>query len=388
MITRPLQLPDHAVRRLSCLIAAGVTLLAAANAADDKPAAKAPYLPLSVSPGVELIKLPERAVKGGAMTTLKDGRLMLLYASKDVFEPVGTSALRAVYSSDGGRTWSGARETFRDARFNPGRPSLLRARNGKLWLVMYGFQRKQDDAGNGKSDLWITSSTDDGASWEPVRCLFEGYTAGQRGAIQTRDGRLVIVFSHAAGKELRNNSASLVSLDDGVTWSKSNAVELPGRGSHSGALEPTVAELADGRLWMLIRHGEFFHASQSTDGGLTWSAPAPTTITNPKPLAGAPASVIRLGDGRLAMAWNPRTEIAAEAKTWARQGRGTLAVAFSSDDAKTWSAPAPVATTTYLCYPHLLEYAPGQLLLSTGLLKAEGFETDVALFRFAASAFD
>jgi len=58
------------------------------------------------------------------MTMLKDGRLMLLYASKDVFEPVGTSALRAVYSSAAGRTWSGARDTFRDARFNPGPPSL------------------------------------------------------------------------------------------------------------------------------------------------------------------------------------------------------------------------------------------------------------------------
>lgn len=374
------------VQLASALGLMAVTTLTAQTPPKDPARVRPPHGPLIVAPGVELARLPESAIKGGAMTSLPDGRLMLVYAGKDVFEPVGTSSLRAVYSRDGGRTWGDARECFQDSRFNPGRPTLLRARDGRLWLVVYGFQQRQDKEGNGRSDLWVTSSTDHGATWAPVHRLYEGYTAGQRAAIETRDGRIVIVFSHAAGKEERNVSASLVSADAGRTWRRSNTLELPGKGSHSGALEPTVIELKDGRLWMLIRHPGEFYGSYSHDGGLTWTPPVATGISNPEPAGGAPASLIRLADGRLAMAWNPAVEVPPDATPWQRIGRTQLAVAVSTNEGRTWSPPAVIARTTFLCYPHLIETAPGQLVLSTGLLKADGFKTDVVVFHFAASA--
>jgi len=236
-------------RRTSWLAAASGALFAATATKPVPPPAKPPHLPMRAAPGAEVVRLPENAVKGGVMTKLKDGRVMLVYAWKDVFEPVGTSALRALYSNDEGKTWGGARNLLQDPGYNPGRPTLLRVRDGRLWLIYYGFVRSVKENG-GKSDLWITSSEDDGQNWQPPRRLFEGYTAGQRHAIQARDG--------------------------------------------------------------------------------------------------------------------------------------LLAVAVSSDEGRTWSPPATIAQTTYACYPHLLERAPGELLLTTGLLKAADYSGDVVVFRFSA----
>jgi hypothetical protein len=347
-----------------------------------------PRLPLVVSPGVELsAPLPEPAWKGGAMVKLGDGRVMLAYGEKEVREPIGTSSLRAVYSSDGGRTWGGARHLISAPDYNPGRPTFLRTRRDVLWLIYFGYSRANDSTGSGRCDLWVMSSNDDGQTWNDPRRLFKGYHAGQRGAIETSDGRLVIVFSHAAEGEERDVSTAVVSTDQGRTWHKSNIVELPGGGDHSGALEPTVAELKDGRLWMLIRHGGFFHQSFSRDGGMTWGPPTPTPLTAPYPSSGSPASLIRLSDGRLAATWNPHTPVPLNPHRWERSGRDTLVVAASSDEGRTWSPPVTVARASHIAYPHLLEVEPGMLLLSTGFFRAVGYNTDVVVMRLKVSAF-
>jgi hypothetical protein len=351
--------------------------------------AQQPLEPLVISAGFERSDLPLRAYKGGAMARLADGRVLLAVGSHDVTTPVGTASLIGLVSPDGGLTWTQQRTLVHSPGYNPGRPTLLRTRAGKLWLVHYVFVPGDMTAGTkAQSDLWITSSSDEGLTWESPRRLFTGYTAGQRGAIETSDGRLVISFSYGVDRG-RNVSASLVSTDDGRTWTQSAALELGGSGAHSGALEPAVIERRDGRLWMLIRHQEHFWQSFSSDGGLIWGPLSETTISTPSPLGGSPASLIRLASGRIAMAWNPKTETPADASDWRKHGRGTLAVALSDDDGQTWTKPVVCAQAASVCYPHLLETSPGNLLLSSGLLKAtdpmtgKRMSTDVVVIRFS-----
>lgn len=75
-------------------------------------------------------------------------------------------------------------------------------------------------------------------------------------------------------------------------------------------------------------------------------------------LGGAPASVIRLASGRLALAWNPRSEVPKTASDWALQGRWELAVALSDDEGKTWTKPLVCARAASVTNPHLLESPP------------------------------
>ena len=376
---------DVAVMRwlLTCAVAMATIAMATIMSST---AQERPLEPLVLSGDVERIDLPERAYKGGAMVKLSDGRLLIAVGSADVFEPIGTAKLVGFVSADGGRSWTNYGTLVQHAQYNPGRPTFLRSKSGTLWLVHYGFVAgaKSKDV-KPQCDLWITCSQDDGQTWDKPRCIFKGYSAGQRAAIETSSGNLVISFSYAVDNG-RNVSATLVSNDQGQTWRQSGPLELGGKGSHSGALEPAVIELQDKRLWMLIRHQEHFWQAFSSDGGLSWADLTRTSISNPPVLGGAPASVIRLSDGRLAMAWNPRTELPVDASAWRKHGRGTLAVAFSSDDGQSWSKPRTCATAASICYPHLLQVEPNVLLLSTGLLKAtevsgKRLATDVILLR-------
>lgn len=44
-----------------------------------------------------------------------------------------------------------------------------------------------------------------------------------------------------------------VSNDDGRSWRMGNIIDLGGRGHYNGAMEATLAELCDGRMYMLLR---------------------------------------------------------------------------------------------------------------------------------------
>ena len=104
--------------------------------------------------------------------------------------------------------------------------------------------------------------------------------------------------THATGECLPCIVRSRKNLEAG----RSNRFgEAGGYGDHAGALEPTVVELKDGRIWMMIRtnKGQFYQAF-SNDHALTWTRANPTGILSPN----APGFVTRLQSGRLAFVWN------------------------------------------------------------------------------------
>ncbi len=159
-------------------------------------------------------------------------------------------------------------------------------------------------------------------------------------------GKRIVVAAH--GGVDPKGCYTYVSTDDGLTWTRSNTVETPphtGGGFHQGirwnhgAVEPTVVELTDGRLWMLMRtpHDRHYEAF-STDGGLTWSEPQPSrfygTITMP--------TIGRLADGRLL--FSGATPLPCPSSPTANgvwddvfTNRDVTHVAISDDDGATWT---------------------------------------------------
>jgi len=127
-----------------------------------------------------------------------------------------------------------------------------------LYLDMADYTFTWDDtAGEPGPDcrleLWAARSLDGGQSWIDRQRLLDGYNANFFGFIQTHDGRLVASVERLVRQPGRWIACSLISDDDGQSWRLSNLIDLGGHGHHDGALEPTLEELSDGRLLMLIR---------------------------------------------------------------------------------------------------------------------------------------
>ena len=124
-------------------------------------------------------------------------------------------------------------------------------------------------------------------------------------------------------------AAALRSEDGGKTWTRSTEVALP---KPVGAAEPSIAELSNGHLMMILRSrdGEM-RACISTDKGKTWSEPAKLGV----PAGNASSNLLGLNDGRLLLTYS--SSLPPE--------RTELSLRLSSDDGKTWSAPQPLAAT-------------------------------------------
>lgn len=160
--------------------------------------------------------------------------------------------------------------------------------------------------------------------------------------------RIVVAGHYGLQKGLPKACLTFVSDDDGLTWQRSSLITTPdhvSEGFHKGirwnhgAAEPTVVELKDGRLWMIIRTSQDYHyQSFSSDGGLTWSESTPSpfygTITMP--------TIGRLKDGRLIFFWSnttPLPEVNNIDGVWEDvfTNRSAIHAAISADDGKTWT---------------------------------------------------
>lgn len=180
--------------------------------------------------------------------------------------------------------------------------------------------------------VWITHSTDDGATWsrpaeitaQVTRPGWTWYATGPGNGIQLRGGRLVVPCNHSI-REGGSFSHVIYTDDRGATW-------------HIGGVaggktnESAVAELRNGDLLLNMRsyHGRNRRAiERSQDGGLTWGplefdAALVEPVCQASLVAAAPAG--KRSDGRLLFS-NP-----------AATTRTRLTVRFSQDDGRTWFA--------------------------------------------------
>jgi sialidase-1 len=237
-------------------------------------------------------------------------------------------------SSDGGRTWSAQQVISDMGQDTIGNPCPVQERkSGRIWLPLTrnpGHLTEREierDSTRGTRTVWMTSSSDDGKTWEPPRDITQStkdptwgwYATGPGNAIQLRGGRLVVPCDHRRFGSQARHSHVIYSDDRGATWKL-------GGSAQPDTNECAVVELNDGSLLLNMRSyaGKNRRAiARSSDGGLTWSDfRLDEALVEPV----CQASFIRFDRKHLLFS-NP-----------ASSRRERMTVRVSKDEARTWSA--------------------------------------------------
>jgi len=295
---------------------------------------------------------------------------------------LAASGDHALISNDEGKTWE-KYPLFADTTqfFARDERALLRTSDGIIVMVFLNEREKQlgkfileDEKALSRYYLptYVIRSLDEGKTWEKPQELQDGWCGAIRSLIQLGSGRLVLASQQLVFDPGRHVVMSYVSDDNGKTWTRSNLIDLGGTGSHGGAMEGTVAELSDGRVWMLIRTvwGRFWQ-TLSDDGGSSWRVIRPSDIE----ASSSPGMLKTLESGRLVLLWNRF----AEGRPRDLGRREELSMAFSEDDGKTWTKPVVIARDPgkRQSYPYVYERRPGELWITTmqGLVRMKIRET-------------
>jgi hypothetical protein len=208
-------------------------------------------------------------------------------------------------------------------------------------------------------DIWHMRSRDGRSTWNPPVKAWQGYAGSLLDFLQLKDGRVIVPFCYLTPRTWaqrgsgfdqytymgRFSSSAAYSDDNGQTW-KTSPTELkepvPQIGD-DGGIEPSVLELKNGRLWMLIRtQNGLFYESYSDDRGATWGHPVPTGILS----SDSPCSLTRLDDGRVVMIWNNTLRY-----PYANGGRAVLHAAVSENDGRSWRGYREVAANPLAVEP-------------------------------------
>ncbi len=244
-----------------------------------------------------------------------------------------------LYSHDNGETW-----LWRDAPEDFVGADVCSPVSGH-WMRMVGHE----------DGIGLARSASPDGPWTIEKVTDEDLIM-QRAPQWIRSGKRMIVCCHYARRgepvyrlqmKPQGGAAVLISDDDGHTWRISQPVTAPdmqpmgvhrGMRWNHGAVEPTVVELSDGRLYMLCRTAqERLYEAWSHDGGETWENIGPSRFfaCNTMPVLG------KLRDGRILLLWNNTTQLpkrASSTELWtdAFTDRDALHAAISDDDGQTW----------------------------------------------------
>jgi sialidase-1 len=272
-------------------------------------------------------------------------------------------------SLDNGKTWTTAQVVAHFPNYTVGNPAPVQDRKtGVIWLLLTvnpaGVSEKEicDRSPRGTRTVWITHSSDDGATWSSAEEItsttkepdWTWYATGPGNGIQLEDGRLVIPCDYKVAGTQAFYAHVIYSDDDGKTWKI-------GGSAGPQTNESTVVQLAKGSLLFNMRSYAGQHrraVSSSRDGGLTWS-PVQLDPALIEPIC--QATFIRYtlartaGKNRLLFA-NP-----------ADTARDRMTVRLSYDEGKTW----PVSR---LVYEDFSEYSSLTILKdgTIGLLYTKG----------------
>lgn len=284
-------------------------------------------------------------------------------------------------SYDRGKTWS--EPVFVCQGLNPAEPAsyyLLRTRKNVLILVYLNFEgrkfswdNEKNEPGDCQLEVWTIRSLDLGKTWVSNQKILEGYNPNFFGLIQMASGRVVVPLQHLVSDPGRLVVCSFYSDDDGLNWKRSNWIDLGGHGHHDGAFEPTITELPDGRLLMLIRTGLDRFWQAVSDDGKYWRIIQPSTIE----ASSSPGYLLRLQSGRYVLVWNrlnPEDQVYEKTRptpfhselpaSWQRE---ELSLSFS-EDGFTWLQPVVIARQPggQLSYPYVFEPEPGVIWVVAG----------------------
>jgi predicted neuraminidase len=300
-----------------------------------------------------------------SVTQLGGNRVMCVWFSGP-FEGSVHQVILGSVSEDGGQTWDEATVVNDAPHVSDFDPGFIHAGDRTLLFFSNGRWASLPSLGPSKGDnkqtgvesfhMLLRTSDDQGRTWVAPREVGAGPGWNCRSnGIKLSNGTLLIPTHHLQDPY---TSSVLLSSDEGETWNRGPNINTPGK---IGAAEPSVAELPDGTLIMVLRtrDGNLW-LSRSANLGRNWSEPERQEL----PAAASSANVICTSNGKLVLTHNPtkpplRTE---------------LTLRISEDGARTWSEPLVVAEvepptdedavwSRQVCYPSVCELSDQLLLI-------------------------
>ena len=210
-------------------------------------------------------------------------------------------------------------------------PVLFQLNEKEIWIY-YTAQLKTDQ---GTSVVRIRKSADQGATWSEEQDLFtEPGTFVRQTPVINPDGRILLPVFHSNIVEAFGNDSSsvYVSSDGGKTW---NVEAVP---ESNGCVHMNI--LSDSQVaFYRRRRADYIFRSTSADGGITWSKPEPTPLSNNN--SSIQARV--LADGRVAMIFNDRAATGAANESsvppWVQDKEAFLSKCEITERSAIWGVP-------------------------------------------------
>ena len=329
-----------------------------------------------------------RLACGPSVTEVQNGELLCTWLTGSRKEPAPDNCLVLSRSFDGGETWSKPEMLVPPGEEN-GSGCIL---NGDGKLVLLSARWPLKDA----YTVWHYSrseSYDNGRTWTektPLKLIDQkGFSACLGGEIKTSGGEYLCCaqifqkrerpFTAGAGRlalaKSEEEALAMSPMEPGEIDPNKFATHLHGCGVFKtdqdktgyeclgwvhnrplGLLEPTMVELRDGTLVMLMRAewGGVLWRSDSRDGGRTWCDAYPTSIKNPSSLA----HLLRLPDGRIALLNNHFGGFIGEPMRL--EDRDPLSLWISDDELKSFSVKEDIIKGGWLSYPYAIALRDGR----------------------------
>ena len=243
-------------------------------------------------------------------------------------------------------------DTLRKACWNP---VLTEMPDGELWLFYKIGVNVQDWTG------WLVKSRDGGKTWSEREPLPEGFLGPVKNKPLLLGDRLICGSSTEKGGwkfhvELYNLKTRQWRYVGPVEANLAIPTKEPDKLKPIGCIQPSILQLKDGRLMVLMRsqNGRLAR-SYSSDQGETWSKVELSDL--PSNQSGTDA--VTLSDGRQVLVYNDFATLMGEPKG----PRTPLCVAVSGDDGLTWQRiltleDSPISEYSY---PAVIEGRDGTL---------------------------
>ena len=267
---------------------------------------------------------------------LKDGRLLMVW-QRHMRTPIGAydaapSALAMAFSDDEGKTWKNERVVAQmiEGCINVYGPNLIRLKNGEI-VLMFKRYWKMEHGQPLTATTYFIKSSDEGETWGEEKIFIDcstTTTGANDSFVRCSDG--IILLPVVKSDVLYGQSrVSVLRLDDELNiLSQSNWITCVG----AGLMEPSIAEMNDGKLVVVMRtHMGFVYKSESTDGGRTITEAIPTSLIAPQSCS---LVVAIPNSNALMVVWNNREF---DHKFQLGGKRNPLTFAISYDGLKTFS---------------------------------------------------
>ncbi|MCK5820403.1 MAG: exo-alpha-sialidase [Bacteroidales bacterium] len=269
--------------------------------------------------------------EGTTLVNDLDGNSIFVFRKGDWDHGGFTDTVFFQRSTNQGSTWSDPAPLV----ITPGNPaqcfSTINPESGEF-LVFY------NDRGN---SFMLARSDNKWKDWTfqemhtPDNTPINTISYGNAIWVNNGNRKRVICGFHGGGL----GSGTFYSDDGGVNWTVSDRINVPNTIPNiwqTGAVEPTMVQLSDGRILMYIRNSNFnIWKSISTDLGASWSEPVKTDL-----YCGDNSWITlkKLKDERIILIWNNAKALRPEVThdKWNFTGREVLHIAISEDDGKNW----------------------------------------------------